>query len=99
MSVKTWFCVGSLGTVTRTTVLAVVPAWISGLGTVTLMVTVLAFSLPGASWMLVGETLVGQPGVVVAVIVTVVVMLPVLIVYFLTQRYFVEGISLTGVKG
>jgi len=29
----------------------------------------------------------------------VVVMLPVLVVYFLTQRYFVEGISLTGVKG
>lgn len=29
----------------------------------------------------------------------VVVMLPVLIVYFLTQRYFVEGIAMTGIKG
>jgi ABC-type glycerol-3-phosphate transport system permease component len=29
----------------------------------------------------------------------VVVMLPVLIVYFLTQRFFVEGISMTGLKG
>jgi multiple sugar transport system permease protein len=40
-----------------------------------------------------------QPNWPLIMAAAVVVMLPVLIVYFLTQRYFVEGISLTGVKG
>jgi multiple sugar transport system permease protein len=40
-----------------------------------------------------------QPNWPLIMAAAVVVMLPVLIVYFLTQRYFVEGISMTGVKG
>jgi multiple sugar transport system permease protein len=40
-----------------------------------------------------------QPNWPLVMAAAVVVMLPVLVVYFLTQRYFVEGISLTGVKG
>ena len=40
-----------------------------------------------------------QPNWPLMMAAAVVVMLPVLVVYFLTQRYFVEGISLTGVKG
>jgi ABC-type glycerol-3-phosphate transport system permease component len=40
-----------------------------------------------------------QPNWPLIMAAAVVVMLPVLVVYFLTQRYFVEGISLSGVKG
>lgn len=40
-----------------------------------------------------------QPNWPLIMAAAVVVMLPVLVVYFLTQRYFVEGISMTGVKG
>ncbi|MGE5221595.1 MAG: carbohydrate ABC transporter permease [Omnitrophica WOR_2 bacterium] len=40
-----------------------------------------------------------QPNWPLMMAASVVVMLPVLIVYFFTQRFFVEGISMTGVKG
>lgn len=40
-----------------------------------------------------------QPNWPLIMAAAVVVMLPVLLVYFVAQRYFVEGISITGVKG
>jgi ABC-type glycerol-3-phosphate transport system permease component len=40
-----------------------------------------------------------QPNWPLMMAASVVVMLPVLIIYFFTQRFFVEGISMTGVKG
>jgi ABC-type glycerol-3-phosphate transport system permease component len=40
-----------------------------------------------------------QPNWPLIMAAAVVVMLPVIVVYFVAQRYFVEGISLTGVKG
>jgi len=40
-----------------------------------------------------------QPNWPLMMAASVVVMLPVLILYFFTQRFFVEGISMTGVKG
>lgn len=40
-----------------------------------------------------------QPNWPLVMAAAVVVMLPVLIVYIFTQRYFVAGISLTGLKG
>ncbi len=39
----------------------------------------------------------GEPGMMMAA--SVMVMLPVLILFFFTQRYFIEGITLTGIKG
>ncbi len=39
----------------------------------------------------------GEPGMMMAA--STMVMLPVLVLFFFTQRYFIEGITLTGIKG
>lgn len=39
----------------------------------------------------------GEPGLLMAA--SAMVMLPVLVLFFLTQRYFIQGVTLTGIKG
>ena len=39
----------------------------------------------------------GEPGLLMAA--TTLVILPVIVLFFFTQRYFIEGVSLTGLGG